>query len=432
MGLSRRGGRRADNPFWGLFGLGSFGPRLTPEQRAEKAKRDAAEKAAFEKRIRDEAIPWDTKTWQPVWFVKAKTYAPGVNLFPELLPAPMKSRPASDSRRGLAGWLAGVPPEYMVVSPTGRFIYINQLLPAYTGLHAYRGNRKGTVYFDGPVVIPTVYEVTREKAPPPQPRHVDPAVKRGPTLKATLGPAVPAFPGGTAPGPKHVARKVYDSSITHATLWMSLTPQEMVTLAPGTRKAKGTVVIGGLGLGHQLIEVCQKRSVKKIILLERSKELVDWLRPRIRPHLSGCKLEVIIGDAGTKTGKTIEALDIVRENLTTWREEYLTINPRTVLGREIVASAKARWKSRRNKHAHQKFSMRYARLVKGNFSYRGCKLRSVDETLLLKVGNRRNVDVVLVDIFPAYGNNNDRMNYVAPTGGRREGVTWWAWGGAAI
>ena len=78
---------------------------------------------------------------------------------------------------------------------------------------------------------------------------------------------------------------------------MSLTPMEMVTLRGGIRFAKKHTVVAGLGLGHQLIEVSRKKSVKKITLVESSQELVDWLLPRIKTFMGDAKLKVVVGDA---------------------------------------------------------------------------------------------------------------------------------------
>jgi spermidine synthase len=73
-------------------------------------------------------------------------------------------------------------------------------------------------------------------------------------------------------------------------------PPEILTLREGTRLAKGRVVIAGLGLGHQLIEVSKRFQVKEIVLVEQSQELVDFYLPRVR-SLVKKKLTVIVGDA---------------------------------------------------------------------------------------------------------------------------------------
>jgi hypothetical protein len=87
--------------------------------------------------------------------------------------------------------------------------------------------------------------------------------------------------------------------------WMSLTPGEILTLRVGTKLARGKVVIGGLGLAHQLMEVSKRRSVTEIVVVERSHDLADLIMPRALPHIDK-KVTVLIGDA-FKVIPTLEA-----------------------------------------------------------------------------------------------------------------------------
>lgn len=79
-------------------------------------------------------------------------------------------------------------------------------------------------------------------------------------------------------------------------VWMSFTPFEVFTLRAGIRAAKGDVVIGGLGLGYQLIEISKKKSVRKITLVEQNFALFQWVWPRIRDKVQG-NITVLFGDA---------------------------------------------------------------------------------------------------------------------------------------
>ncbi len=76
---------------------------------------------------------------------------------------------------------------------------------------------------------------------------------------------------------------------------MSLTPMEMITLRPGIKLAKGEVVIGGLGLGYQLVEVSKRKQVKKITLVEIDQGIVDNILPRLLPMLDHPVDEGIVG-----------------------------------------------------------------------------------------------------------------------------------------
>lgn len=57
--------------------------------------------------------------------------------------------------------------------------------------------------------------------------------------------------------------------------WMSLTPGEMLSLQSGVRRATGKVVVGGLGLGYLLVEICKKKTVKEIMVVERSAATIE-------------------------------------------------------------------------------------------------------------------------------------------------------------
>lgn len=138
-------------------------------------------------------------------------------------------------------------PGELAVSPKERFCYYEVRLPRGMKLDTVNGRERGDVLFDGPVIVPKLHEK--------------------------------------------------DSMGWRDHPWMSLTPMEMFTLRPGTRRAKGRVIIAGLGMGHQLIEVSKRKQVREIVLIEKSKELHDWLFPKIEPLLARPVDDVIIEDA---------------------------------------------------------------------------------------------------------------------------------------
>lgn len=182
--------------------------------------------------------PWHPKMpWTKEMNLKADSYSV-LNLFPDL---DVKDRYPDPNT---------VEPGCFVDSPSGEWRYVVNRLPKGTPLSTWNGSKIGSVLFDGPVGLPAVY--SREKW------NKEIHYRRSP--------------------------------------WMSLTPAEIMSMRPGTRLAKGHTVVAGLGLGHILIEVSKKRSVKKVTLVEVSQELVSWLYPHIKPHLKQ-DVEVIIGDA---------------------------------------------------------------------------------------------------------------------------------------
>ena len=82
--------------------------------------------------------------------------------------------------------------------------------------------------------------------------------------------------------------------------WMSITPNELLTLRPSIKASKGHTVIAGLGLGWCLTETAKRKQVKQITLVEREPELVEWLLPRILAKMEpehAAKVTTVTGDA---------------------------------------------------------------------------------------------------------------------------------------
>ena len=69
-------------------------------------------------------------------------------------------------------------------------------------------------------------------------------------------------------------------------VWMSLTAFEFFSQRPGIEKAKGNVLMGGLGLGHQLREVAKRKSVTSITVIEREASMNEWFGRRICHEVS--------------------------------------------------------------------------------------------------------------------------------------------------
>lgn len=72
-----------------------------------------------------------------------------------------------------------------------------------------------------------------------------------------------------------------------ARMWMSHTPNEVVTLLPLARQARGRTVVVGLGLGWLLHDVSWRPAVREVVLVERDAELVEWLLPRLKDPRGG-------------------------------------------------------------------------------------------------------------------------------------------------
>ena len=192
---------------------------------------------SYQRRL-GECIPWSPATpWRHELNFQAASYKV-MEVFPGVA--------ASDAPVHL------LEPGQFVDSPGGQFRYCVRIQRRGRPMLTWWGSQVGTVIFDDDVIIPALYERRPEDEPGPGPWNQAP--------------------------------------------WMSLTPAELMTLRPGTRMAKGKVVIAGLGLGHQLIEVSKRLQVKRLVLVEVNQELVDWLLPAIKKHVRK-PLEVVVGDA---------------------------------------------------------------------------------------------------------------------------------------
>lgn len=148
-------------------------------------------------------------------------------------------------------------PKITVFSPSKRWGYDELILPRAETLSLCTGVGRTHVVFNGDVVIPRLHE--------------------------------------------------FHEDGSHKELWMSYTPQEVATLRPGLRKAKGAVVIGGLGMGWLLTRVLQKKNVNRVWLVEQSQELCDWILPLIKERVTRWqynKLTVTVGDAKELIPKT--------------------------------------------------------------------------------------------------------------------------------
>lgn len=201
------------------------------------AERQRQLQANYEARLRN-CVPWSSAMrWRPELNIIGSTYKI-LPLWPNVAASP---RPVEDLPAGL-----------YVDSPSKRFRYCVRLHPRGVALQTWWGNQVGNLLFDSDVLIPALYQARPEEQ--------------------------------------------RDQAYWEPAPWMSITPAEMMTLRPGTRMAKGRVVIAGLGLGHQLIEVTKRLPVKRVTVVELDRELVDWIMPQIRPH---CRkpVEVLVGDA---------------------------------------------------------------------------------------------------------------------------------------
>lgn len=171
---------------------------------------------------------WDDRKFkvEPAMYVKASTWTPKL-----LFPTPV-FRGRDDATTAFKEFRECT--EFCPPTKAGPrlFAYANRELPVGNHLSiADWTNRRGKMFFDGPIVTPVLFEITPEG---------------------------------------------------DQTVWMGLTPMEILTQRPGVWMAEGRVVVGGLGLGWFLNAVAEKKDVVEVVLVEREENLLHWLRPAIQ------------------------------------------------------------------------------------------------------------------------------------------------------
>src|SRR5579862_4422685 len=71
----------------------------------------------------------------------------------------------------------------------------------------------------------------------------------------------------------------YKRLVRNGTIVMSNTPMELHTNEPIIRRAKGRVLINGLGLGMVLVAILKKREVKLVRVIEQSADVIKLVGP---------------------------------------------------------------------------------------------------------------------------------------------------------
>ena len=81
-------------------------------------------------------------------------------------------------------------------------------------------------------------------------------------------------------------------------VWMSLNPNEIETMKPYIKKAKGNVLVLGLGMGYVPYMISLKDEVKSITIIETDKEIIDLFKKNLLPlFVNKNKITIIEDDA---------------------------------------------------------------------------------------------------------------------------------------
>ena len=87
---------------------------------------------------------------------------------------------------------------------------------------------------------------------------------------------------------------IYQNNI----LWMSVTPNEINTMANDIKKATGKVITVGLGLGYYAYHVSLKDDVDEVIIIEKDQEVIELFKNYILPKFKNkTKIKIYNQDA---------------------------------------------------------------------------------------------------------------------------------------
>jgi hypothetical protein len=94
------------------------------------------------------------------------------------------------------------------------------------------------------------------------------------------------------------------------TVWMSITPNEILTMQDSIKEAKGKVLVLGLGLGYYQFMISNKPDVKEVIVIEKDKNIISLFKKHLLPQFPNKnKIKIIESDAFDYLENTKEKFD---------------------------------------------------------------------------------------------------------------------------
>lgn len=80
--------------------------------------------------------------------------------------------------------------------------------------------------------------------------------------------------------------------------WMTITPNEVETMREPIAKCRGRVLTLGLGLGYFAFHASQKDEVERVVVVERSHDVIDIFKTYLLPQFPNAdKIEIVEADA---------------------------------------------------------------------------------------------------------------------------------------
>jgi hypothetical protein len=78
-------------------------------------------------------------------------------------------------------------------------------------------------------------------------------------------------------------------------VWMSLTPMEILTQRAGVKRARGKVLMGGLGLGWLARRVLERKQVEHLTVYDTNADVLDYFGKPLKEEFNG-KVTLKLGD----------------------------------------------------------------------------------------------------------------------------------------
>ena len=174
-------------------------------------------------------------------------------------------------------------------SPRGRLLLEKYVRPSLTLKHP-------SAYLDDPFA--RLLRRAREERSVPRGRV---ALADASLPAMTLFPAgdIRVFPDGRAVQPVAFFTEdfSYPSLRDRGREWMSLHPNEIETILPKARAARGRVLCLGLGMGYYLYHASVNPNVESVTVVERDKEIISNFTRLLLPLFPREKIRLVRGDA---------------------------------------------------------------------------------------------------------------------------------------
>lgn len=110
---------------------------------------------------------------------------------------------------------------------------------------------------------------------------------------------IPVVARGRQLGYACFSDNVHIPRLTHpfcSSPWMSYTFSEVLSLRPGVKRAKGNVMIGGLGMGWMAREVLRRPGVNNVTIVERDTHIAAFFGMALKAEF-GSRVEIVCCDA---------------------------------------------------------------------------------------------------------------------------------------